>query len=82
MSVPLGGTRHAALKAEGMLEDHSPAADARRGGLEAIEHLDDGPVLVPGESNRRWFEKVTSYPGAGTRRRRWPHSYGAIGKPE
>jgi hypothetical protein len=57
--VPLGGTRTEALSASGILE----GADLPTGEevvTESIENLADGPVFVPGESNRRFFEKVTT----------------------
>ena len=59
VSVPLGGTRTEALLASGILagEDLPTSEEVV---AEAIEHLADGPVFVPGESNRRFFEKVTS----------------------
>ncbi|HEV3354690.1 MAG TPA: SDR family NAD(P)-dependent oxidoreductase [Acidimicrobiales bacterium] len=59
VSVPLGGTRTEALSAAGILE----GLDLPTGEevvTESIEHLADGPVFVPGESNRRFFEKVTT----------------------
>ena len=59
VSVPLGGTRTEALSDAGILE----GLDLPTGEevvAEAIEHLADGPVFVPGESNRRFFEKVTT----------------------
>ena len=59
VSVPLGGTRTEALSNAGILEGlELPTGEEVV--AEAIEHLADGPVFVPGESNRRFFEKVTS----------------------
>jgi short-subunit dehydrogenase len=82
VSVPLGGTRTPALEAKGMLEDRSLLPTPDEVVLEAIEHLDDGPVFVPGESNRRWFEKVTSLPRRDAAEAMARASYRAIGKPE
>ncbi len=59
VSVPLGGTRTEALSAAGILEGlELPTGEEVV--AEAIEHIADGPVFVPGESNRRFFEKVTT----------------------
>ena len=59
VSVPLGGTRTEALSASGILEGLDlPSGEEVV--AEAIQHLKDGPVFVPGESNRRFFEKVTT----------------------
>ena len=81
VSVPLGGTRTPALEAKGMLEDRSlPTPDEVV--LEAIEHLGDGPVFVPGDANRRWFDKVTSLPRRDAAEAMARAAYRAIGKPD
>jgi uncharacterized protein len=59
VSVPLGGTRTEALAAKGIL-DGFVLPTSEEVVAEAIEHLADGPVFVPGASNRRFFEKVTT----------------------
>jgi short-subunit dehydrogenase len=80
VSVPLGGTRTPALEAKGMLEDLTlPTPDEVV--LEAIEHLADGPVFVPGESNRRFFDKVTSMPRRDAAEAVARAVYRALGKP-
>jgi short-subunit dehydrogenase len=59
VSVPLGGTKTEALEAKGILAGFDlPTGEEVV--AEAIEHLADGPVYVPGDSNRRFFAKVTS----------------------
>ena len=50
--------------------------------LEAIEHLDDGPVFVPGDANRRWFDKVTRMPRRDAAEAMARAAYRAIGKPD
>jgi hypothetical protein len=50
--------------------------------LEAIEHLDDGPVFVPGDANRRWFDKVTRLPRREAAEAMARASYRALGKPD
>jgi len=58
VSILLGGTRTEALSAKGLLEGVDlPTSEEVV--AEAIEHLGDGPVYVPVEDNRRFFEKVT-----------------------
>jgi uncharacterized protein len=81
VSVPLGGTRTPALVAKNMLGDRTlPTPDEVV--LEAIEHLADGPVFVPGDANRRWFDKVTRLPRREAAEAMARASYRALGKPD
>jgi short-subunit dehydrogenase len=57
--VPLGGTRTPALEAKALM-DVSTLPTAGEVVAEAMEHLRDGPVFVPVEANRRFFDKVTA----------------------
>lgn len=57
--IPLGGTRTPALEAKGLL-DVSALPTAHECVAEAIEHLSDGPVYVPIDANRRFFDATTS----------------------
>ena len=59
VSVPLGGTRTEGLEQSDMNIDFSTIPTAQEVVDEAIEHLADGPVFVPNEKNRSFFDKVT-----------------------
>jgi short-subunit dehydrogenase len=78
--VPLGGTRTPALEAKGIVDTVGlPTGDEVV--AEAINHLADGPVYVPVEANRRFFERVTALdrrPATETMARL---AYRAIGRP-
>ncbi|OBJ21371.1 hypothetical protein A5623_10870 [Mycobacterium colombiense] len=56
--VPLAGTRTPALEAKALM-DVSMLPTAEEVVTEAMAHLQDGPVFVPGEANRRLFDKTT-----------------------
>jgi short-subunit dehydrogenase len=81
VSVPLGGTRTPNLTAQGLLgADALPTPEEVV--EESIEHLSDGPVFVPRDANRRFFEKVSRLPrrdGAETTARL---AYRVAGNPE
>jgi short-subunit dehydrogenase len=57
--VPLGGTRTPALEAKALM-DVSMLPTALEVVTEAMEHLRDGPVFVPVDANRRFFDKTTA----------------------
>jgi short-subunit dehydrogenase len=59
VSVPLGGTRTEGLEQSTMNIDIAALPTAQEIVHEAIEHLADGPVFVPNEKNRSFFDKVT-----------------------
>ena len=59
VSMPLGGTRTEGLEQSTMNIDMSAIPTAQEVVDETIEHLGDGPVFVPNESNRKFFDKVT-----------------------
>ncbi|WP_082279930.1 SDR family NAD(P)-dependent oxidoreductase [Mycobacterium colombiense] len=56
--VPLAGTRTPELEAKALM-DVSMLPTAEEVVTEAMAHLQDGPVFVPGEANRRLFDKTT-----------------------
>ena len=81
VSVLLGGTRTPALEAKGMLGSVDlPTPDEVV--LEAIEHLGDGPVFVPGEANRALFAKVNSMTRRDAAERMARIAYKLIGRPD
>ena len=49
--------------------------------LEAIDHLGDGPVFVPGEANRQLFEKVNHMPRRDAAERMARIAYKLVGRP-
>jgi short-subunit dehydrogenase len=59
VSVPLGGTRTEGLEQSTMNIDITAIPTAQEVVDEAIGHLADGPVFVPNEKNRSFFDKVT-----------------------
>jgi short-subunit dehydrogenase len=80
VSVLLGGTRTPALDAKGMLGDvELPTPDEVV--LEAMEHLDDGPVFVPIEANRQLFDKVNRMSRRDAAERMARIAYKLVGKP-
>jgi short-subunit dehydrogenase len=78
--VPLGGTRTPALEAKGILDTTGlPTGDDVV--AEAIEHLGDGPVFVPVEANRRFFDRVSALDRRSAAETMARLAYRAIGKP-
>jgi len=81
VSVLLGGTRTPALDAKGMLGTVDlPTPDEVV--AEAIEHLGDGPVFVPGEANRQLFAKVNAMPRRDAAERMARIAYKLVGRPD
>lgn len=62
VSVPLGGTRTPGLASAQLGIDPETIPTAEEVVAEAIEHIADGPVFVPVEANRRFFDKITRLP--------------------
>jgi short-subunit dehydrogenase len=62
VSVPLGGTRTPGLAKAGLKIDPNVIPTAEEIVDEAIDHLQDGPVFVPNDKNRAFFDKVTRLP--------------------
>jgi hypothetical protein len=62
VSVPLGGTRTPGLASSKLDIDPDAIPTAEDVVLEAIDHIGDGPVFVPTDANRRFFDKVTRLP--------------------
>jgi uncharacterized protein len=80
VSVLLGGTRTPALEAKGILGTVDlPTPDEVV--LEAMDHLGDGPVFVPGEANRQLFEKVNNMPRRDAAERMARIAYKLVGRP-
>jgi short-subunit dehydrogenase len=78
--VPLGGTRTEALEAKGVIDlQNLPTAEEVV--AEAIEHLGDGPVFVPMEANRVFFEKVSNLDRRSAANAMARLAYRFIGKP-
>jgi short-subunit dehydrogenase len=78
--VPLGGTRTEALEAKGVIDlQNLPTAEEVV--AEAIEHLGDGPVFVPVEANRVFFEKVSNLDRRSAANTMARLAYRFIGKP-
>jgi uncharacterized protein len=59
VSMPLGGTRTDGLEQSTLDIDFSAIPTAQEVVDEMIEHFGDGPVFVPNEKNRLFFDKVT-----------------------
>lgn len=79
--VPLGGTRTPALEAKGIV-DVSALPTGDEVVTEAIEHFHDGPVFVPIEANRRFFDRVTALDRRSAAEAMARLAYRAIGKPK
>ena len=63
VSVPLGGTRTPGLSKSAMHGiDPETIPTAEQVVVEAIENIANGPVFVPTEANRKFFDKVTRLP--------------------
>ena len=81
VSVLLGGTRTPALEAKACWGVWTlPTPDEVV--LEAIEHLGDGPVFVPGAANRVLFAKVNSMSRRDAAERMARIAYKLIGRPD
>jgi short-subunit dehydrogenase len=81
VSVLLGGTRTPALEAKGMLGSvELPTPDEVV--AEAIEHLTDGPVFVPGDANRLLFAKVNGMTRRDAAERMARIAYKLVGRPD
>jgi uncharacterized protein len=80
VSVPLGGTRTPALEAKGLVAvDGLPTAAQVVD--ESIERLADGPVFVPVEANRKFFDTVSALPRREATEKMARLAYRSMGRP-
>jgi short-subunit dehydrogenase len=78
--VPLGGTRTPALEVAGIVDTAGlPTGDDVV--ADAITHFGDGPVYVPIEANRRFFERVTALDRRAAAETMARLAYRTIGEP-
>jgi short-subunit dehydrogenase len=81
VNVPLGGTRTPNLSSQRILRgDELPTPEEVVD--ETIEHLSDGPVFVPVEANRRFYEKVSKLSRREAAETMARLAYRIAGKPE